>query len=638
MTVAPRVDSRVKSPAAKIVALAGNPNSGKSTVFNLLTGLRQKVANYPGVTVEKKTGRCRGLHGEPLEVIDLPGTYSLQPRSPDEEISRQILLGERKDTPRPDVIVSVIDASNLERNLYFTTQLMELGIPVIVALNMVDVAERRGIRISVPDLSERLGVPVIPMVASRSEGLVELKSALVQPRHTTAFSLQDVDSGGSDPEQRYHWIHGRCAEIVHRLGTPTWTVTDRLDKVLTHRFWGWMCFAAIMALIFYCIFAVAAWPMDWIEQATAFASGWVNHHLPPGDLQSLLADGVVAGVGGVVVFLPQIAILFFFLGVLEDTGYMARAAFIMDRVMSVVGLHGKSFIPLMSSFACAIPGVMATRTIENPRERLMTIMIAPFMSCSARLPVYALMIALLIPARESGAWLKAGIMLSMYLLGLLAAFVTAAVFNRGFSHGKAMLLLEMPLYRLPSLKALLLRVWERVAIFLKNAGTVILALSIVLWALVTYPKPTDPDVPPSEALAHSIAGRLGHAIEPALQPLGFDWKIGIGLISSFAAREVFVGTMAIVYNVGEGGEESETLRTTLQSQKRPDGEPVYTPLVCVGLMVFYVLAMQCMSTLAVVRRETNSWRWPLFQFAYMTVLAYVASLIVYQVGRLIGFT
>jgi ferrous iron transporter FeoB len=624
---------RRTAAATQTIALAGNPNCGKSTLFNALTGLRQKVANYPGVTVEKKTGRCRGLHGESLDVIDLPGSYSLEPRSPDEEIAREILLGRRGDTPRPGLVVSVVDASNIERNLYLTTQIIELGVPVVVAMNMVDVAEAKGLRIDPKALATRLGVPVIPMVASKGVGLVELKQAIssATPPAQPASEYRNVES-------RYAWIHEICADAVRRPGDPPRTWTDRIDAVLTHRLWGWMFFAAIMALIFYAIFAVAEWPMTWIEEATAVVAGWIESSLPPGDLRSLLADGVIAGVGGVVVFLPQIVILFFFLGLLEDSGYMARAAFIMDRVMALVGLNGKSFIPLLSSFACAIPGIMATRTIEDRRERMATIFVAPFMSCSARLPVYALMIALLFPSNDVGALGRAGVMLAMYALGVAAAFGTAWIFQRASTRrDRPMLLMEMPPYRTPSLGAVLLRIRERAVLFLVNAGTVILALSIVLWALMTYPKPASPDISAAEALSQSVAGRLGRVIEPALEPLGFDWKIGIGLIASFAAREVFVGTMAIVYNVGEESGEPEVLRDVLRSQTRPDGVPVFTPLVCVGLMVFYVLAMQCMSTMAIVRRETNSWRWPLAQLVYMTALAYLAALVVHQGGTWMGF-
>lgn len=641
MIAAPSVPkpTKPKSAIPRLVALAGNPNCGKSTIFNALTGLRQKVANYPGVTVEKKTGRFTGLHGEPMEALDLPGSYSLRAHSPDEAISRDVLLGQRGDTRRPDVIVSVLDAGNLDRNLYLTSQLLELGLPVIVALNMVDVAESKGVRIDAAALEEELGVPVISLVASAGSGIVQLKAALSKREIVLPAARPRVyGDTAAGIEARYQWIHEVCDRAVHAPGAPAQTLSDRIDAVLTHRLWGWMFFFAVMALIFYSIFAIASWPMDWIEWGTAASGQWLGAHLPAGDLRSLLADGVVAGIGGVVVFLPQILILFFFLGLLEDSGYMARAAFIMDRVMARVGLHGKSFIPLLSSFACAIPGVMAARTIEHRRDRLATIMIVPLMSCSARLPVYTLMIAILLPKNSGGAWTKAGIMLAMYSVGVAAAFVVAWLFKRMLFRGeKPMLLLEMPPYHMPSLRTLALRMSERAGIFLTQAGTVILALSIVLWALATYPKPADPAASPSEALAHSAAGWLGHAIEPVIQPLGFDWKIGIGLVASFAAREVFVGTMAIVHNVGDGDGETETLRNALRSEKRPDGSLVYTPLVCIGLMVFYALAMQCMSTLAVVRRETNSWRWPLFQFAYMTALAYSASLIVYQGGRLLGF-
>ena len=415
------------------------------------------------------------------------------------------------------------------------------------------------------------------------------------------------------------------------------SISDKLDGVLTHRIWGWVAFLGMMTLMFFCIFTIAQVPMDWIKDGTKALGGWVGAHLPDGDLRSLLTDGIIAGVGNVVVFLPQILILYFFLGILEDTGYMARAAFIMDRLMSRVGLHGKSFIPMLSSFACAIPGIMATRTIENRKDRLVTILVAPLMSCSARLPVYAIMIAVLIPV--ASALQKAGIMLSMYLLGIVAAFSMAWLFKKTLLRGETpMLLLEMPPYRVPAWKTIVIRMWERAGLFLRRAGTVILALSVLLWALVTYPKPADPQASKAEALAHSIAGRMGHAIEPVIAPLGYDWKIGIGLIGSFAAREVFVGTMSIVYSVENENEEDITpLRDSMLAEKRADGTPVFTSLVCIGLMVFYVLAMQCISTVAIVRRETNSWRWPLFQVGYMTALAWLGALIVYQGGRLLGF-
>ena len=682
------------------VAIAGNPNTGKSTIFNALTGLRQKVGNYPGVTVEKKTGRFFGSHGEAMELIDLPGSYSLQVRSPDEAVARDLLLGRVAGEPRPDVIITVVDASNLDRHLYIVAQMLELGIPVVVALNMVDVAEARGLSIDLLELKERLGVPVIPMVASNATGIIELKQAvsrtpLPKPERRAQFpivfeteiaqlakltaapaessrmeamlylsldqqGLLDANlsptlyaaviagqtrlrGAGIDPisapvDARYDWVATICSAVVHRRGEDNegLTISDRLDMILTHKVWGWVAFVAMMSLMFFCIFTVASYPMDWIDAGVKMLKNWTADQIPAGNFQSLIVDGVLSGVGGVVVFLPQILILFFFLGILEDSGYMARAAFIMDRLMSRVGLHGKSFVPMLSSFACAIPGVMATRTIENRKDRLVTILVAPLMSCSARLPVYIVMIAVMLPA--AGALQRAGIMLCMYALGLIAAFVMAWVFKKTLLKSETpMLLLELPPYRAPIIRGIAQRMWERATIFLRRAGTVILALSIVLWALLTYPKPGNPEATKSEALAHSIGGRMGHAIEPVIAPLGFDWKIGIGIVASFAAREVFVGTMGQIYNIEEADEESEGLREQMRAEKRPDGSPLFTPLVCLSLMVFYVLAMQCVSTVAIVRRETGGWTWPLFQIAYMTALAYLGSLIVYQGGKLLGF-
>ena len=683
------------------IAIAGNPNTGKSTIFNLLTGLRQKVGNYPGVTVEKKTGRFFGSHGEAMELLDLPGSYSLQVRSPDEAVSRDLLLGRVPGTPRPDAIIAVLDASNLDRHLYLVAQFLELDIPVIVALNMVDVAEERGLTIDLLALRDSLGVPVIPMVASRGRGLIELKQALsratlhvsdrkaqlpivlerevaalsrilqchsgsVRPEAMLLLSLETdrlaaevkgdtallaeihaarerLKMSGLDPiaapvDARYAWVSEVCASVTHRRGEDAHglTFSDHVDQILTHKLWGWLAFVGMMVLMFVCIFIVAQAPMDWIRAGMQALAKWTGGHLPEGDLRSLIVDGVIGGVGNVIVFLPQILILFFFLGLLEDSGYMARAAFIMDRMMSRVGLHGKSFVPLLSSFACAIPGIMATRTIENRNDRFVTILVAPLMSCSARLPVYAIMIALLMPAY--GVWSKAGVMLCMYLIGIVAAFVMAGIFKKTILRSETpMLLLELPPYRAPVFRGIVQRMWERAVLFLRRAGTVILALSVILWALLSYPKPATPNPTQSEVLAHSIGGRMGHAIEPAIRPLGYDWKIGIGLVASFAAREVFVSTMGQIYNIEDAKEDNEDLRTQMRDERRADGTPVFTPLVCLSIMVFYVLAMQCISTVAIVRRETNSWRWPLFQIAYMTVLAWVGAFVVYQGGRLLGF-
>lgn len=687
------------------VAIAGNPNTGKSTIFNALTGLRQKVGNYPGVTVEKKTGRFFGSHGESMELIDLPGSYSLQVRSPDEAVSRDLLLGRMSDTPRPDVIIAVVDASNLERHLYLAAQMLELGIPVVVALNMVDVAEERGLHIDLVALRERLGVPVIPMVASKGTGLIELKQAvsrgpLAKPEHhaqlpivfemevaalakrlscpaetarleamlllsldekglaevTLADDLRneihqaqgrlrshEIDPLSAPVDARYDWVADVCEASLHRKGEGPdgLTMSDRVDQVLTHKLWGWMAFVFMMALVFVCIFFVADKPMGWIDDGFKALHDWAGGKfeaagMKDSDLASLVTDGIISGVGGVVIFLPQILILFLFLGLLEDTGYMARAAFIMDRVMSKVGLHGKSFVPMLSSFACAIPGIMATRTIENRKDRLVTILVTPLMSCSARLPVYIVMIALLLPAAT--ALQRAGIMLSMYLIGVVAAMGMAALFKKTLLKSETpMLLLELPPYRRPVIRGIIQRMWERGLIFLKRAGTIILALSIVLWALMTYPKPSNPEASESEKLEYSVAGRMGRTIEPTIAPLGYDWKIGIALVASFAAREVFVSTMGQIYNIEEADEETPELREQMAAATREDGSPLFTPLVCISLMVFYVLAMQCISTVAIVKRETGGWKWPLFQIAYMTALAWIASFIVFQGGKLLGF-
>jgi ferrous iron transport protein B len=462
-----------------------------------------------------------------------------------------------------------------------------------------------------------------------------LHSALQHAR--AAVERAGLDRVSAAVNARYDWVRELAATASHSRHDAAAALSDRLDAWLTHKFWGWAFFLGVMAVMFFTIFRVAEVPMGWIESAQAALSSWLEARVPAGDFQDLLINGIVAGVGGVVIFLPQILILFFFIGILEDTGYMARAAFIMDRLMNRVGLHGKSFVPMLSSFACAIPGIMAARTIDSAKDRLVTILVAPLVSCSARLPVYALMIAVMLPAGFS-AWAKAGLMLAMYALGLLAAFGMAWLFRKTLFKGeRSLLLLEMPPYRRPSLRVTLARMWERAGIFLRQAGTVILAISIVIWALSTYPKPSSADASPSQALAESAAGRLGHALEPAVAPLGYDWKIGIGVLSSFAAREVFVGTMAVIYSIERGDEDTPALRGAMLAERRPDGSPIYTPLVCVSLMVFYVLAMQCLSTVAIVRRETNSWKWPLFQVAYMSALAWLGALVVFQGGRWLGF-
>ncbi len=655
----------------RVFALVGNPNCGKTTLFNALTGMRQKVGNYPGVTVERKEGTCISQHGKELLVIDLPGAYSLNARSPDEEVLRDVLLGRRPDTPRPDVVICVIDASNPERNLYLASQVLELGLPVIVALNMTDIAEARDLRVDARAMGEALGVPVVPMRANTREGIPELRIAM--SRHDLPVSHHKVDLPADVASLLERFGHGdnRAAlylldeEAAHEHADADWqnrliadryeaigkvceravgepaagpTPTDRLDALLLHKVWGWAALVAILGSLFVLIFSVANVPMGWIEAAFAAAGDGVRAAMPEGDLRDLITDGMLAGVEGVVIFLPQILILFFFLGLMEDTGYMSRVAFIMDRLMSKVGLSGKSTVPLLGSYACAIPGVMGARTIPGAKDRLITILVAPFASCTARLPVYILMIGLLVPGGEIPALTKAGYLLGLYALGTLGIFAFAGLFNRVLKRaGNSPPIMELPGYKAPSWKSILLHMWDRSYVFVRRAGTIILGISIILWALQTYPKSGADD--PATHAEQSYAGQIGRAIEPAIEPLGFDAKIGVGLVASFAAREVFVSAMSIAYSVDEEGDDAgEELRDKLRGAKRDDGSPVFTPLTCLSLLVFFVFALQCMSTVAVVRRETNSWRWAIFQLAYMTGFAYLASLAVYQGGRLLGFS
>lgn len=701
-------------PVPKRIALAGNPNAGKTTLFNALTGMRQRVGNYPGVTVEKKEGRARLTAGASASILDLPGTYSLSPKSPDEEIARDVLLGLRPDTPAPDAVVVVVDASNLARNLYLATQVLELGLPTVIALNMVDVAQANGFAIDAAQLGRELGAPVVEIVASRGLGLDELRQTLAReipaprpPRlnlapaleksrdqiaaalETRALTHQPIASpegvalrllcGNASPQAvgrafgagvaaalesarehaprhldessaRYDAIAPLVARVQTRDAVPTkGSFTDRADRVLAHPLWGLLTFFAIVLLVFQAIYSFAQWPMNGIEALQGFADGFFSAHLPAGPLRDLLVDGIIAGVGGVIVFLPQIFILFFFLGILEDSGYMARAAFVMDRHMGRVGLHGRAFIPLLSSFACAIPGVMATRTIDNPRDRLTTILIAPLMSCSARLPVYTLMIGTFIPEVKLFGFVssRALTMISLYILGVVAAMGMGWLFKRTmFKAPTPSLMLELPPFRMPAPRNVLLVMWERGSEFLKRAGTTIFALSILLWFALNYPKPAPqtlaalPDDAARSALIarHSVAGRVGHAVEPLIAPLGFNWKIGVGMIGAMAAREVFVSTMGTVYSVGrDADEQSKPLRQALRDDKWSDGRPVWTTLTAVSLLVYFVLAMQCVSTLAVVKRETGGWKWPLFMQVYMTALAWIASFVIFQGGKLLGF-
>jgi ferrous iron transport protein B len=741
-----------RSNAPVYLALTGNPNCGKTTLFNALTGLRAKVGNYAGVTVERKEGKLKHCPGDlDITVLDLPGTYSLSPKSLDEQISRDVLFHRLKDVPPPTLVLIVIDASNLERNLYYATQVIELGYPTIIALNMIDVAKENGHEIDPAHLSQLLGAPVVPMIASSGVGQDELLSTVygmvhngcvrprpmrfsllpkeleqelgelaseiedrIKDRHTAASAealllLTDekvsaeslhlpaeISQRIKDARQRLDqakvdWrsvgIEARYATIadIHtQVTTETMqykeTFSDKADRIITHKVWGLLIFIGIMALMFQSIFTFAELPMNLLESGVEWVNGHVKEMIPPGDLQSLICDGAIAGVGAVVVFIPQIALLFLFIGLLEDSGYMARAAFLMDRLMSKVGLHGKSFIPMLSSYACAIPGIMATRTIENPKDRLATILISPLMSCSARLPVYTLLIAACIPQEKlfGIVGLRGLTMLAMYLLGTIMALVMAWILKKTILKGEPpLLIMELPPYKRPVLSVTARHVWDRSKMFLQRAGTVILGISILLWFLSTYPRNPElsakfaaqkeavattsfPDVTGDEAIAkaregkiaeleeaekgellrNSFAGQAGRLIEPAIKPLGMDWKIGIGVVASFAAREVFVSTMSTVYNVGgadDSDEGTKRLADTLQEQTREDGSKVYTTLFGISLMVFYVFALQCVSTVAVVYRETGGWKWPLFQWVYMGGLAWGAAFIVYQGGRLLGY-
>lgn len=694
------------------VAIIGNPNTGKTTLFNALTGLRQRVGNFAGVTVERVEGGYRMPDGRRIAVLDLPGSYSLSAGSPDEQVALEVLLGRDDAHWRPHVVLVVADASHLERNLFLASQVCELGLPVVIALNQIDAAEEQGIAIDVPALIHEIGVPVVPTIASRGQGIEQVKQAILiaadLPAPERRFALpadtaaalaplqQQIERDGFSPsaaamealrllsitrgeshlaqvqdlprhlaatrdalralglapeqveaEARYAWIGGVLARSVKRRLQTLDTMSDRLDAVALHRIGGPVFFLVVMALVFQAVFSWAAPLQDAIDVAIHAVGSTVGSLIPEGDLRSLVVDGVFAGVGSVLVFLPQIAFLFAFIGVLEQSGYMARAAFLMDRVMRRVGLHGKSFIPMLSGYACAVPGIMATRTIEDPKDRLATIMVVPLMSCSARLPVYTLLIGAFVPALPliPGLDLQGATMLAMYLLGTLTALAVAALFRATLLRGPVRpMILELPPYRWPSLRSLGVSVWQRCQLFLRRAGTVILSLSLVLWALATYPRTAvDATLPVEQQqeaqLAHSALGRFGKAIEPVVRPLGYDWKIGVSIVASFAAREVFVSTMGTIYGVG--GADDAALQDKLRLEREPDGSLAYTPLIAVGLMVFYVYALMCISTIAVTVREAGGgklgWKWASIQFGYMLALAYGAAWLTVVAGRAMGF-
>lgn len=747
-------------PRTPTVALVGNPNTGKTTLFNALAGMNQRVGNYPGVTVETKKGKLR--HRDlAIDVIDLPGTYSLAPRSPDEMVAVDVILGNNPAEPRPDVVVTIVDASNLERNLYLMTQVLELGVPVIVALNMIDVAQGQGLKIDVDKLSQQLGVPVVPIQANKGRGLDQLKSAIAKvlqqpscpsgPTFPETFEnevsrlhrvagaqepaflirrlLLDVGGhaerrlsekhgqtlveevkasrqrlvqagstlAGIEAHVRYGWIRKRTLGCIERPAKRPVTWTDSIDKVLTHKVWGTLIFLAVMFLVFESIFVVAAPFMDWIKAGVEWLADLVGGWMSVGPLRSLLVDGCIKGVGAVIVFIPQIMILFAIMAILEDCGYMARAAFLMDRLMARAGLNGKSFIPLLSSMACAVPGIMSARVIENPRDRLATILVAPLMSCSARLPVYALLIAAFLPKSEYGWFIPGLVLFCLYMIGIILAPAIALLLKNTLLRGETpVFVMEMPLYKMPSIYTVARRSFDSGWMFIKRAGTLILATMILVWAALYFPsgnyeqeiaalnapleqpreelkeleksletlkekEPPDKDaieasekeieslkekIEPgqekinrlrSEWKAQSVLGRAGKFIEPVVIPLGWDWRIGMAAIASFPAREIMVGTLGIIFGVGDvDGDETDDLQKSIHTAHW-DGQPerkLFSVPVALSVMVFFALCCQCVSTLVVIKRETNSWRWPIFTFVYMTALAYVGAFLTYQVGSL----
>lgn len=722
------------------VALIGNPNTGKSTVFGALAGMQARVGNFPGVTVEKKIGRCR-FNGQSFTLIDLPGTYSLSPRTLDEMVSVDVLLGRQHDVGRLDAVVCIVDAANLERNLYLVSQMLDLGLPTVLVLNMRDVAANRGMTIDIDALGRRLGVEVVETEAHRRRGLEELRRAIsvaaqarpVEPpkifpaafyaecgrlaERLAAAGAADIpayllermilDVGGRaeieftaqywsqlpaylagarerlksagcrvpsvEAKVRYGWIRNVLDGVLTRPAERRATASDKLDHLLTHRFAGITFFAVLMFVIFQAIYQWAVPFMEAIEAGQAWLGAAVSVAVPPGALRSLIVDGVIAGVGGVIVFLPQIVLLFLFIAILEDCGYMARAAFLMDKLMTRVGLSGKSFVPLMSSFACAIPGVMATRVIENRRDRMVTILVAPLMSCSARLPVYLLLIAAFIPPTTyASGWitLHGLVLFGMSSLGALVAIPVAWVLKKTLFRGETPpFVMELPSYKWPSPRVVVGRVYDRGKAFVTRAGTLIFATTIVVWAAGYFPgdhsrlhqlqtqiensgaaatgglPATDKMAAlaaernrlSSQLIAESFLGRLGKFVEPAVEPLGWDWRIGVGAIASFPAREVIIATLGTIYSLGgDVDEQDEGLIGAMHRSKWPDGRNVYNVPVALSIMVFFALCAQCAATLMVIKRETNSWRWPILTFGYMTALAYLAALFTYQIGMLLA--
>ena len=615
------------------IALVGPPNSGKTTLFNTLTGGRQKTANYPGVTVERKSGRLRTPVGRTVELLDLPGSYSLRARSPDEAITRDVVLGRQAREALPDAVVCVTDATNLNQHLRLLLELRQLGRPLILALNMMDIAQKRGCQISLEALSRHLGIPVVTTVAMRKNGVQDLLSQidtlLNQPPVTSGATADWVEPTPEAIRAYHREVEQLLREAVVQEGTPE-RLTRQLDRVLLHPMVGPLILLGLLFLMFQAVFSWAEAPMDWIDGGMASLQALLSEHMADSLLKSLLIDGVIAGVGGVVIFLPQILILFLFILLLEDSGYMTRAAFLMDRLMSMVGLNGRAFIPLLSSFACAIPGIMAARTIAHPPDRLTTILIAPLMTCSARLPVYVLLIAAFIPNTTvwGGIGLQGLVMFGLYATGIVGALVMAGVLRLTLLRGgRQPLLMELPSYKWPNPVNVLLGLLERARIFMRRIGTIILSVLVLLWFLSTFPAPpvgaTEPPI------YYSLAGLIGRGLEPLLAPIGFNWQIAIALVPGLAAREVAVAALGTVYALsGDEGTVTEALTATLAHD--------WTLATALALLAWYVFAPQCLATLAAARRETNSWRWPTFMFVYLMVLAYLAAFVTYRVALAMG--
>jgi len=614
------------------VALVGNPNCGKTALFNLLTGARQKVANYAGVTVERKVGTTRLRNGQQVSVIDLPGAYSLTPATPDEQVTLDVIEGRRAGEDMPDAVVAVVDATNLRMNLRLVLELKRLGRPMMVALNMADVARAQGLVIDVDRLSAELGCPVVETVAVKHDGHAQLLALMERESliaRTQPATITAAHRSAAELQKEVRRILALVEPAASADSVNAKRFHHKLDAIVMHPVWGLAILAVVLFLIFQAVFSWANVPMDAIKAAMAWLGEWVTAHMADGPLRSLLVDGVIAGLGSVIVFLPQILILFFFILILEDSGYLPRAAFLLDNLMGKVGLSGRAFIPLLSSFACAIPGIMATRTIANWKDRLATIMIAPLMTCSARLPVYALLIGAFVPDRSVGGFNLRGLTLfGLYVVGVVSAMAVAWVFKRVWNKSRYQpLMLELPPYRMPGARNLALGLWERANIFLARVGGIIFALMVILWFLSSYPSP--PDGATGPAIQYSIAGWLGQALQHVFAPIGFNWQISIALVPGLAAREVAVGALGTVYSMSAaGGEVADALSPVIAKG--------WSLATAYSLLAWYVFAPQCISTLAVVKRETNSWRYPLLMAAYLFALAYAAAFVTYRVALAFG--